>query len=107
MECAEQHHGEEAATAGGKGERRGREGATAGGMEGGRGGRGGAAHRGAKTQRGKPRRLQRGGAKKEGEAVGKGFSRGVPAARRPVNKRRLKGTLDDKRRAWVGAVERA
>ena len=107
MERAEQHQGEEAATAGGKGERRGREGAIAGGMEGGRGGGGGAAHRGAKTQRGRPRGQQRGGERKEGEAVGKGFSWGVPAARHPVNKRRSKGTLDDKRRAWVGAVERA
>ena len=107
MERAEQRQGEEAATAGGKGERRGREGATAGGMEGGRGGGGGAAHRGPKTQRGRPRGQQRGGERKEGEAVGKGFSRGVPGARRPVNKRRSKGTLDDKRRAWVGAVARA
>ena len=106
MEWAEQHQGEEAATAAGKGECRGREGATAGGMEGWRGGGGGAAHRGAKTQRGRPRGQQRGGERKEGEAMGKGFSRGVPAARRPENNWRSKGTLDDKRRAWVGAVER-
>ena len=45
MECAGQHQGEETATAGGKGERRGREGATTGEMEGGRGGGGGAAPR--------------------------------------------------------------
>ena len=48
---------------------------------------------------------ERGGERKEGEAVGKGFSRRVTAARRPVNKWRSKGTLDDKHRAWVGAVE--
>ena len=107
MERAEQRQREEAATAGGKGERKGREGATAGGVEGGRGKGGGAAHRGAKTQRGRPRGQERGGKRTEGEAVGKGFSWGVPAARRPVNKRRSKGTLDDRRRAWVGAVERA
>ena len=107
MERAEQRQREEAATAGGKGERRGREGATAGGVGGGRRGGGWAAHRGAKTQMGRPRGQQRGGERKDGEAVGKGFSRGVPAPRRPVNKRRSKGTLDDKRRAWVGAVERA
>ena len=101
MERAEQRQREEAATAGGKGERRGREGATAGGVEGGRGGRR------EETQRGRPRGQQRGAERTEGEAVGKGFSWGVPAARRPVNKRRSKGTLDDRRCAWFGAVERA
>ena len=36
---------------------------------------------------------QRGGKRKEGEEVGKGFSRGVPAARRPVKRAVVVGSF--------------
>ena len=61
MECTGQHQGEEAATARGKGDPRGRDGVAAEGRDGGRGGGGRGS---AKTQRGRLRGQTKEGAKR-------------------------------------------